>query len=1284
MTNYIINPEEIIGTTIPNVYISRITLEGGGFTQSRFQDNPHIDPNPNSEITEGGRTYTDELNVTLQLTLKDATSNNLSKWFSGGEIEAFDSNEDRKTLKDYIKVVVIRSTTTEATQAWSNVAADPSKFHRTLLRPLIVGPRGTSKYEFFLSELDGSKDLERHYQEYDSAGNSVRNISKNVMSSSDWEMQNEDHPPRLSTNPQHLAYFAWCQFDIETFVNEYKIDGIENMRDRMGLRNFGSIIGSIKSDIVFKNGELVKNSSFFVIGRREILGTTAKVIPTDHIWAGPTHRSHPERNYGTAQNPIYYDGWIGGTEFSMLGRTPFLVRKTVSNTKIQDFRIAKRINKLNIDLSNLENKVLRLVDKNQQSVIKGIKFSYFTEISLSRDKDNNCRFFFGIDLRKMVRENSIYSKLFSKNSRWLNEIMNDVRIVSMRIFRKRVQGSSELSGSPFHFANKHEFDPIHRLKKFSSGVSRESRRIGVNDAADGIATSALPQSDSASPLQEIRQRRKIISYDPSDELIIDAVELPVPTGGYTLIADSNTTDGKSAIKKFGNIYAESISPGIHYYTGVDGRMSEITDGFYQYRIELEILDNSISFLETHRQDLSDLEASFEEYFQLASAPGINGIKDLSRGDPHTTTINNYASRQAHEANFDPTTNRFTQSFINSVSTQQWKNLNFAQKYVNILKIFVELSDENELVIKDALNVYISPQTGNLQGCLLFLELLHKLMSVMERAIGVQKGHAKDKDSTGTNATGQTSTILESNIEKAGSAKPKTFKMKHTFSSYYNGNLPKNVGLDFLGTGLNDIPTVPTNVGLRVITSNTFQNTIVPKEIKKIFKDTGSSIQLRGVQARGITGINPSLETTSFSYFTPAIIKTPTRDIAVVPNGDSPAPDNDASDFADCAVIADTFNASYVTNVFNGTVNQDPPDDPDPADDDNQDTTSRWESGGFGEIFSFLSYNFNLTVDSINPPTNPPVPPGDTNSSAPSTLSEIECGQSSDNQTVPERKAVGVFRDLLFNGWLFANSPPKPGKKSIVFYNANNPNGFMKARDRLDAIHITNLPNQIKALIEFNDQEVASLEGGENHLSPLNRNIENLLASEPFTTPKLRSKVRFLFETIGEIEVFTGFENVEYGQEEGKLALSQMVERNSYLPGNIEPEGVLTIESSTARPVWTRLTRSIYSKAQTASQYLLCRIRRWENFIFKVQKEDGQELPIYEEYFLLEAGTTPSNVRLEQSLPVGAKTATIASDINPSAEYITSNPVSAGSSGGSSARSSGGSSGGGTNNMGGGY
>ena len=80
----------------------------------------------------------------------------------------------------------------------------------------------------------------------------------------------------------------------------------------------------MKSDIVFKNGELVKNSSFFVIGRREILGTTAKVIPTDHIWAGPTHRSHPERNYGTVQNPIYYDGWIGGTEFSMLGRTPFL------------------------------------------------------------------------------------------------------------------------------------------------------------------------------------------------------------------------------------------------------------------------------------------------------------------------------------------------------------------------------------------------------------------------------------------------------------------------------------------------------------------------------------------------------------------------------------------------------------------------------------------------------------------------------------------------------------------------------------------------------------------------------------------------------------------------------------------------------------------------------------------------------------------------------------------------------------------------------------------------
>ena len=124
-----------------------------------------------------------------------------------------------------------------------------------------------------------------------------------------------------------------------------------------------------------------------------------------------------------------------------------------------------------------------------------------------------------------------------------------------------------------------------------------------------------------------------VSYDPSDELIIEAVETPVEAGGYILESTPYVTDGTSTIKQFGTIIP--MFGGIYYYTGIDGGMADITDGYYRYRIELEILDNSVLFLLSQQTNLSALIDDLEKYFTIGSQPGINGIKETKRGDPHT-------------------------------------------------------------------------------------------------------------------------------------------------------------------------------------------------------------------------------------------------------------------------------------------------------------------------------------------------------------------------------------------------------------------------------------------------------------------------------------------------------------------------------------------------------------------------------------------------------------------------------------------------------------------------
>ena len=1195
MPNYQINPDQTVGRLIPTVYIGKITLEnrGSGYSRSGFQENPHIDPRSGTQV-EGQKIFSNEtLNVSLELTIKDVIGNSSSKWFDAGSLS------NGKSLKEYVTINVVRTTTAEATNAWSKYMVDPT----ALITPnqqLPLEWTGTSYYKLNLTEFDNGQTLTRHSQEIDSAGNSVRSISHTIHTNdSRWLPGLSGESTELPTNPAYLAYFVWSSFNMNELFQELQSAGIGSVPSRainVVPSNVPNIIppssdmtiSKMNSDIVFKNNKLV--STGFVFYEANVDPSSPNLlIATDNLWNGPVHYHRNEliqRPITGGTQELQYTGFMGGEQHGTFENQPFLKQVTVPNNKIQDFRVVKRIKKLKLSFTGLENKLLQIIRGGPRSVAGDAEFSFFSDILLSRDKDNNCRFFFGIDLKKMLRENSPYAGLFinkSDSANWLVEALNTSRILSMKIYRKRVEGSSELGTTPYYYPGDNRFDPFSKLKKFNNGIGRAQRTI-------------LNRSTFGGPFA------KVISYDPTDELIIEANENPDRTLNF------NSIDNVSSIQYSGggnNI--QGFPAGTFCYTGTDGEIGRLTDGYYQYRVELEIQDNVTNLLLDRKTRLLRLKQSLQSYFQEASSTGTK-----------------FASGDVDEANFDPTSNRFTQRFINN-----WSNLwprDIAEEYVDVLSMFVNLNFNDHQEIIEMLNRYIAPSTGNLEGCLVLLKLLQDLIGFLQKAIGLQETTVKTKAVGGVNATGQTATTFESNVEKQGAPTIKTFKLEHTFSNYYDGNLPENVGFDFLGAGYNQITRTPGSSGLRIISANEYENTIVAQEITKLFNSSQSTIDMSSFQGLRIAP-GTSLRNTDFSFLTPAAIHIgPNKDYLMIGDGTTYPGNISNRDFIN-------MTANSITSINNPNLL----------------TTNSLEE----KVADFLSYNYNLSAIPNPEPTKDVYRPGERPLENFDPLVGKDWVAASNAQTRENQKAFDVFWDLVSNGVVSAGSrggvalPEGENQISMDYWNVSLASGFYNkflnsipkgsGYDARFVDAINKLPNQVKALIGYNSGQSSINRGINVGAGSLKVEIDNFLNSEPFKAAPLRPKARILFETIGEIQILTGFGETEYGTEKGDLQRSEDLETGAtWNTGQIEKLRNLKIkEFSLGLPNWETLNRTNYERYR--GKQLICRIRPWENEIFKIKRTTGSDLPTYEEYFLMGSVGTQAASQIRSDTPLSGKT-----------------------------------------------
>ena len=1127
MTSYAINPSQTVGEFLPTVYISKITLRSDtGYTKNEI--NPHIDYPGEGNITRGDGS----LQVEVALTLKDVLgAGGTSQWFAAGALP------NGRSLKDYIKVNVVQAYTSDSVRSWSrkmgsnDLTYDPSG-------ELSPGA-GTSFISLSLEEFGDERDLERYITEFDKNGNSIKNISHSILSSDPrWKPGSAGQSTDLPSDPTDLAYFVWTSLNLELLAEHFQFNNDNVLRPTSG--TWGSPLASkINSDVVYRNQKMVTEGYVFFEATR----TPGGLVKTDTLWTGAVHYHN-----GTTGD---YEGFMGGKTHDPNTNQPYLLRVTVPNQKIEDFRVVARLDKLELNFSVLQNEIYQALTKSRRTIMDdNMRFSYFTDINLSRDQNNNCRFMFGLDLRKIVRENTPYSNLFAvpaqDNPTWFQEVMQKVRILSLKVYRKRIEGSSETGTTPYYFSNNHTFEPSSKLRKFDSALAR-----GVRD----IGTPTHP---------------KYISYDPADELIIDGGE----NQNLQFIGDgAASVDGLSTMIQLRNIYNNGAL-GIQYYTGTDGGMSFKSDGYYQYRMELKIEDGVVEFLIEKRAELLLQLEKLKEYYNA-------GTKSSAR----------FGSGAIQEATFDPTTNRFTQAFQNSAAGVNWPR-GAGMKYVQILQIFANLSGAEKVNTMNTLNLYVSPRAGNPQGCLAVINLYDNLITFINSAIGVQKERSVSipKDAEAKNATGTSTNTFETDVGTSGKPSSNNFVIEHTFSDYYDANLPLNTGYDFLGAAYNNIPRIQASPGLRIISDDQWQASIVPKELTKLFNSPTSRIDLPAFITDGPRPDN-TLQLTDFSYLTPAVVYSGQGvSLPLIGQNTPTSPNINNQNFINTATTNLTFLSNHIMNT--NTLQE--------------------------KVADFLSYNYNLTAIPVPNPTITIHPPGPVDSNGPSATPLQDYILSINGQTSQNQEAFGVFWNLISNGVVSEGNrgggglPEGSNQKAMEYYNPQSSQGFYgaldasvspQATDRSELMkeRLNRLPNPVKALIRFSYENYSITQGttfGDGALKP---EIDTFLQSEPFISPTLSSKARILFETIGQIQYLDGYGETEY---------------------SLSGEDIT--ETSLAMPIWKTLDRLAYNRIGSGGsrKALLCRIIPWTDGLFKINRPPSNDLPTYEKFFVLNAGSAP--------------------------------------------------------------
>ena len=729
------------------------------------------------------RSDTQAMKVTVGLTVKDAVTANVLSYWF----------KDRNIV-DLLDVRICLSTSQETTNYLL-------QSNRTLnYNPSIN--IGTIPLKTALAE----QGFRNKVTKVDSDGNRVHYFSF-------------DYSLEVDSTTPYLSVFACCRVDLDALFKQAP-DTLQIQADIVNDLPDDLLAGNLSSNLIIRDGQVSSTMPMFV-GEE-----------TGELWAGSIHQMPNGR-------------WM--TDAVHSPSSTYLIRREVPNTRIQDYRITSYINNRSLEIQQLQQEIPKSISRNvtSQTVENQKPKSFFSDIHFSIDSLRQARFFFSMDYNKIIEDYTLFGSLLRKKGLIdpSDIARNYCRISSLKIFRRRIAGSAETGSPPYMVAstiNGDTFVPLDPATPPSNfDCNQVDELIVFTTEENGVLKS--------------NEYSKVSDFTP----VTTMPSIGFPIGAIPPVSSLSTLPGqpptnfanKTIIGTIEEVTGITLndSQGIRHISGIDKSMPQVTDGYYQYRVEMEIIDKTDEYIVSQLQRLQTSKDYLQTYLNEITKPGQEASFTW-KVDPH----------------IDYEQEGKTVSRRAQVSTDYNKIRNAINTYLQMLFLFTDETTASTFqpsrpangdALRNQLLSLINPKTPN--GTSAIIGLMEILINKTTDVLKIRELNTLTQLSNDNTAL-----LALAPPTLMNSSKPTlSFEIKNTFVNHYDSNINTATSYDFINISNN-----VTEMGFKNVSEEKFV-TRIEQETNRLFRNPEESLTFDINGQEFNTGDN--LQFTDFSYLAPA-------------------------------------------------------------------------------------------------------------------------------------------------------------------------------------------------------------------------------------------------------------------------------------------------------------------------------------------------------------------------------------------------------------------------------
>lgn len=393
--------------------------------------------------------------------------------------------------------------------------------------------------------------------------------------------------------------------------------------------------------------------------------------------------------------------WMTGRKG--VARSMKLVRKETINLKINDYRQANQLKRQDIRIRTALKKFQNLQQKqlNLDQPPPLFTESYISRGIISPKPNGHVDLLFHVDIEKLVRSQSAFGSIIDdmQNPRSKREIYLLSSIKSIKVLRRRVT------------------------------TARSFNRLG-SSIRSGM-------------------------FNPATD-IVETIVYSADNKRNNSLARKDETSG--GIREVSSI---SFAENIRTFTVTDKNITDVTDGYYQYGVSIDVEDGTIKFLNKQLKKLANIQMMMQNYYNDATNP-----KYLTKEGSFDITLSQKYKRMARKR-------KTLVPWVKAITV-----------YLDVLTSLTTLRADPKKLSRKIYSM-VNAKTGNATGISAFIEMIDELVRVIDTTLGNKKAPSMQSQNT-------------SKKQSKGGFKISVMTIDRWFKDLHDSNILRNVGVNVLG------------------------------------------------------------------------------------------------------------------------------------------------------------------------------------------------------------------------------------------------------------------------------------------------------------------------------------------------------------------------------------------------------------------------------------------------------------------------------------------------------